>query len=120
MSKILLAHPSGYGGDDLKWFLEEEGHSVNWYQFRDQVRAMYDNIPEYDVAIVDRCINGSPAEKGSMGLDCDDVVKKLKQVHPKKKVICLTHIHDPCKYADKNLGIITEGILEELLEEVKI
>jgi len=111
MSKILLAHQDAYAGDDLKFLLEDKGHSVDWYKSRDDIHRLHDNIPKYDFAIVDRCIEG---------VSSDEMIQKLKQEFPKKKVICLTHMGDPCKHADKNLGIVTEEVLKELFEEVEL
>ena len=120
MANVLLAH-QGYGvGDDLKWFFEDKGHSVMWYRHRDQVRKLYDNVPEYDIAIVDKCVTGAIEGKNPMVIDCDDLVKKLKQVHPDKKVLCLTHVRDPCEYADKNIFGMTREVLENLFREVEL
>jgi len=115
MSKILFLEQDRYLGDDLSFFFDEGGHSIDWRNTPDKIRDAYTNIPDYDVAVVDKTCDERIPE-----FTCDDLVKKLKQTSPSKKVICLTAGDDICKYADKNLGIITEAVLNELLREVKV
>ena len=111
MAKILLAHHERMLGNDLEFFFKEEGHSIDWYQTPGQMKKLYDDIPSYDVAVVDRSI---------WGVSSDEMIQRLKERFPDKKVLCLTHDKDHCKYADRNFGIITEGVLKELLREVNV
>lgn len=115
MANIIIAHEDGILGDDLRWLLEDEGHTVTHYQSPQEVSKLYNNIPEYDVAIVGRYTVGySDCEV----IDGKDLIQKLKKLNPKKKVIC-HYTTEKCDEADLNLGIMDQPTIERLLKEVK-
>jgi len=117
MAKIVLAQPDAYAGENLKELLEYEGHNVEWYMSQARVKKLYNNPPNYDAAIVDKTVTGF-SEGDAAGIDCDDLVAKLKETYPDKKVICLTHPQDICKRADRNFFGMAESELMELFREV--
>ena len=92
MSRVLIIEDDVFLSDDLKYFVEEKGHTCEVFRYADSVVENFDKIAQFDCIILDlMMLKGKYLKDDISHLDTGEILfKKIRKKYTKIKIIILT------------------------------
>lgn len=92
MSKILLIEDDRFLIDDLKTFIEYEGHTCTIYTGPDEVIDNLDSLNQFDAIILDIMMSrGSYLQEEDLNLETGELLyQKIRERYPDLKVLIIS------------------------------
>jgi DNA-binding response OmpR family regulator len=89
MSKILIIEDDAYLTEDLKYFIEEAGHTCCFYRYADEVIENLDNLDQYDFIILDiMMMRGTRIIDDNPDMETGEILfKKIREKYGKKIIV---------------------------------
>jgi CheY-like chemotaxis protein len=92
MSNVLLIEDDTILVDDLKFFVEEKGHSCVVYRYADDVVMNLPNFGVYDTIVLDiMMMKGKYIKDENPAIETGEILYKMIRVpYPKKRIIIIS------------------------------
>ena len=92
MSNVLLIEDDRFLIDDLKTFIEYEGHSCTVYTGPDEVIDNIDSLQQYDAIILDIMMSrGSYLQETDLNFETGELLYlKIREVYPHVKLLIIS------------------------------
>jgi len=121
MAKVLIIEDDVYLTEDLKFFIEDEGHTCKVYRYADEVMENLNNFGQYDFIILDIMImRGSRIRDDNTNIETGEIFyKEIREKYRTKKIIIISakDIEDMTIDFRKEANV---EIIEKPLNEKKI
>ncbi len=121
MAKVLIIEDDAYLTEDLKFFIEDEGHTCDVYKYADDVMDNLSDLGKYDFIILDiMMMRGNQITDDDTNIETGEILyRKLREKYRTKKIIILS----AKDFRDMTIDFSKEDnveVIEKALNEEKI
>lgn len=121
MASVLIIEDDAYLTEDLKFFIENEGHTCKVYRYADDVMENLNNFGQYDFIILDIMImKGTKIKDDNPEIETGEILyRKIREKYRTKKIIIIS----AKDFKEMTIDFIKEenvDIIEKALNEEKI